>query len=81
MVKTPPSQGGVTGSIPVRVILLGYRQIGKAVDSESIMSRFDPEYPNLGHTSLITHTFMCGLFFLHKKKKPGNGLLQLANYS
>ena len=46
MVKTPPSQGGVTSSILVRVIILRYSQIGKAQDSGSWMFRFEPEYLN-----------------------------------
>lgn len=46
MVKTPPSQGGVMSSILVRVISLGYSQIGKAQDSGSWMFEFEPQYPN-----------------------------------
>ncbi|KRM37266.1 hypothetical protein FC39_GL000377 [Lactobacillus hamsteri DSM 5661 = JCM 6256] len=46
MVKTPPSQGGVTSSILVRVILVGYSQIGKAQVSGSWMFGFEPQYPN-----------------------------------
>lgn len=47
MVKTLPSQGGVTSSILVRVIILRYSQIGKAQDSGSWMFRFEPEYLNM----------------------------------